>query len=112
MIALRPHVHSVAAADMDGDGKVDLVFNDRAGSRVIWLRGRGDGSFAAPREYRTGQGPVGLASADVDGDGIADLAVCQPGGGVRLFLGGPSGLREGGTLAAATAAGVEVFLTR
>src|SRR5438067_8771437 len=77
-VDVRPHVHSVAVADMDADGKPDLVFNDMMGSRVVWLRGKGDGSFAAQTNVGTGSrghAYFNVATSDFDHDGKPDLVV-------------------------------------
>jgi len=57
----------MAAADLDGDGKLDLVLLSHP-SQVIVLRGLGDGSFAAPVAYDGGTSPYAIAAANVDGD--------------------------------------------
>jgi hypothetical protein len=64
---------SVVAADVDGDGKLDLVTSDFDSLDVAVLRGRGDGSFQAPRFFRVGGESGDVAVADVDGDGHLDL---------------------------------------
>jgi hypothetical protein len=62
-------------ADVDGDGRSDLVVADGCGERPLWvLRGNGDRTFAAPR----GVGPAGahadsVTVADLNGDGHVDL---------------------------------------
>src|SRR5205823_8729563 len=72
---------SLAAADLNGDGKVDLLVTNGAcfqctGTMARVLLGNGDGSFAAPVNYNDGtQEPVSIASGDVDGDGQTDVAV-------------------------------------
>src|SRR5262249_22797629 len=60
---------TVAAADLDGDGRPDLVTTSSAGVSV--LLNTGGGQLAAPVDYT----PVGfnLAIADVNGDGHPDL---------------------------------------
>jgi hypothetical protein len=77
---------SVAAADLNGDGKLDLVVanfcaaicdngGDQAGS-VSVLLGNGDGTFQAATLYSsTAYGTDAVAVADVNGDGKLDIAV-------------------------------------
>ena len=70
-------------ADVNGDGKLDLVFSHSAigvsanGANGIWvLLGNGDGTFQAPTivPYPAGAGvPVEIAAADLDGDGTTDM---------------------------------------
>jgi hypothetical protein len=69
---VQPGTHSgVAIADVNGDGKPDLltVFE----STLSVLISRGDGSFAAAREYVVGRGVTSVAAADVNGDGKTDV---------------------------------------
>jgi hypothetical protein len=66
---------SVAVADFDGDGHVDLAL---AGGSVRVLRGSGDGSFQTPPiSYIAGISPVAVAVADFNGKGLPDLAVAN-----------------------------------
>jgi hypothetical protein len=62
-----------AAADLDADGKIDLVIaNDGAALSV--LRGNGDGTFKPRLSYSIGFGQSrSIAVADVNGDGRLDL---------------------------------------
>jgi FG-GAP-like repeat len=47
---------SIAVADFNGDGKLDLALTDDASSQsVVVLLGNGDGSFQPPAAYRAGQ---------------------------------------------------------
>jgi hypothetical protein len=68
---------SVAVADVNGDGKPDLVVaNGLSESLVGVLLGNGDGTFQPPVTYGTGGlFPSSVAVADVNGDGSPDVLV-------------------------------------
>jgi hypothetical protein len=74
-LELAPHPHAVELRDMDGDGRVDLLVDDRRGEAILLLPGRADGSFAAEtRRIDVGGDPYrGLALVDLDGDGWTDV---------------------------------------
>ena len=60
---------SVAAADFNRDGKMDLVVADSGSGvsdpgSVAVLLGNGDGTFRSPAKFQAGAGPLALAVAD------------------------------------------------
>ena len=63
----------VQAVDLDGDGALDLVYDNSEYENAAVMFGNGDGTFLAPLETPVGGYPVGLILADVDGDGSQDL---------------------------------------
>ncbi|HTR26068.1 MAG TPA: FG-GAP-like repeat-containing protein [Terriglobales bacterium] len=64
-----------AAADMKGNGRLDLV-GLGFGHGVYVSLGNGDGTFQAAKEYTADQGYLtDMAVADFDGDGKPDVAV-------------------------------------
>jgi len=78
---------SVALGDVNGDGKLDLLFvnSHLMGSVyhgvVSVLLGNGDGTFRAPVLYDLGPFGAGpLAVADLNGDGKTDVAVVNSSG--------------------------------
>ena len=89
------------AADLDGDGRPEIVFNNTmAGPSqndpdfplYVYLGGSG-GSFDPKRRLELPAGGTNTyVLADLDQDGHADLA-CTGREGLRLFHGGPDGLR-------------------
>ena len=72
---LPQSLRDVDARDMDGDGKVDLVFAADYGSIGLGiLRGNGDGTFAAPTAVVSGTNYTAVATGDLNGDGVPDVA--------------------------------------
>ena len=68
---------AVAAADVDDDGKLDVVAAQRNANSVAVIRGNGDGTFQMPSTYAAGSSPVSVAVADLDGDDQLDIAVAN-----------------------------------
>ena len=84
--------HSEAAADLNGDGKVDLAVASYATDSVAIFAGNGAGGFAAPISVAAGDGPLSLAVADLNRDGHADLAVANSeSDNLSILLGNGSG---------------------
>ncbi|MBM4029250.1 MAG: hypothetical protein FJ280_28210 [Planctomycetes bacterium] len=89
----------VAVADLDGDGRQDLVltgftyddYGHRLGGTIRWRHGLGNRQFGGFREFTMGSSEAEFsdpASTDLEGDGDADLAVLyydDQGYGVRLL---------------------------
>ncbi|PYM15025.1 MAG: hypothetical protein DMD81_16220, partial [Candidatus Rokuibacteriota bacterium] len=67
----RDGINDYAAADLDGDGNLDLV---GVGNGVLVQLGNGDGTFQAPVNYAPSSGTA-LRLADFDGDGKLDMAL-------------------------------------
>lgn len=64
---------AVSIADLNGDGKPDVVTANSESSTISVLMGTGDGSFGPTTEVATGYGPSSLTVADLNGDGELDL---------------------------------------
>ena len=68
---------SVAIADVNGDGKPDLIVgtfgSTSAGSVAVFL-GNGDGTFQNPTNYPTSSGVINVVVADFKHDGHPDIA--------------------------------------
>jgi len=60
---------SVTAADLNHDGKVDLVIANAASNDVGVLLGNGNGTFQSQVTFATGLDPLAATVADVNGDG-------------------------------------------
>ncbi len=75
----------IAAGDLDGDGKPELVVENQVGSTVSIFKNNSvsgtidASSFAAKLDVTPGSTPAGVAIGDLDGDGRPDLAVANNG---------------------------------
>ena len=86
---------SVAAADFNGDGHLDLAVANQGSNNVSILLGNGDGTFAAPMNLHV-PGAFFVATGDFNGDGKVDLAVASFGeklerGVISIALGNGDG---------------------
>ena len=83
----------VKAADVNGDGKTDLVVANGYSDSVSVLLGNGDGTFQAKQDYAAGPSPFGITLKDVNGDGILDIVTPNLGtpNGVSVLLGNGNG---------------------
>jgi hypothetical protein len=77
---------AVAAADLTGNGHLDLAVANYGSGTVSVLLGNGDGTFQNARDYSAGGRPVSVATGDVNNDGIVDLAVANLGSGTASIL--------------------------
>jgi hypothetical protein len=73
-------------ADLNGDGRQDVVVENYQSNTVSVFIGRGDGTFAAKVDYTTGAGPWSLAVIDVNADGKADIVTGNLGASTASVL--------------------------
>jgi outer membrane protein assembly factor BamB len=64
---------SLFAADLDGDGDIDLMTANSHSDNVSVLLNNGDATFASHSDYPVGQEPWSIFAADLDGDGDLDV---------------------------------------
>src|SRR5579864_5582410 len=83
---------AITTADVNRDGRLDLVYVDTQTYRV--LLGNGDGTFDAGPSHviGAGSGPQGIATGDFNGDGKPDIVTANFGSGdLSVYLGNGDG---------------------
>lgn len=82
----------LVTADMNKDGKLDVVMGTNSGVSV--LLNIGNGAFAGEQDYTLPSAAVSLATGDFNGDGFMDVAVgVNPGStGVYVLFGQANGM--------------------
>lgn len=65
---------AVRTADLNGDGRLDVIASDSGFPSVVVMLSSGPGTFSAPVKLTAGSRGTGLAVADLDADGDLDLA--------------------------------------
>jgi hypothetical protein len=75
---------AIVAADMNGDGKLDLVTTNGNDTLSV-LAGDGSGSVGNLYVFSTNTGPSSVAAGDFNGDGLTDLAM-PAGNSVEVLL--------------------------
>jgi len=85
---------SIASADFNGDGNVDLVTANFVPGTIVLLLGNGAGGFSAASgsPFAAGSGASSVAVGDFNNDGKADVAVTNFNAGtVTILLGSGAG---------------------
>ena len=82
---------AVATADLNNDGRPDLVVIDQAGAVQILLGTVTGGSFGPATPYAAGPSPAAIAIADLNRYGRKDLLVADQQGGLAVLLNNGNG---------------------
>ncbi len=92
-----PYNNDLRMSDFDGDGKKDLVINDKNLNRLYILKNNGNSAFTVTDTLLTGASPNSLAVGDLNNDGRDEIAVAYgPGASsndsMSYFMNNGSGL--------------------
>jgi hypothetical protein len=80
---------SVATADLNGDGFMDMVVINYSSARISVLLNVGDGTFGSPVSYKTkGSAPQDIAIGNFDANPGLDLAVTNSGSDTLAIFSG------------------------
>ena len=73
LLAVGDRPYSVVAADVNGDGRSDLISANSSANTLSVLTNNGSGGFTLASSPAVGNNPVWVTAADVNGDGRIDL---------------------------------------
>ena len=78
--------NGVSIADLNADGKADLIATNQGSGNISVLMGNGDGTFLPQLTYAAGSNPYSTSVADLNGDGKPDLVVADNDSSQGLYV--------------------------
>jgi TolB protein len=83
-VAVAPS--SMAVADVDRDGDLDLIIGSSTTAELFVARNRGDGRFSSPTPVTIPDIPTRVVAADFNGDNWPDVAAIDASGALVVLL--------------------------
>jgi flagellin-like hook-associated protein FlgL len=91
-VASVGNANSVFAADLNGDGNLDLIIANSGDNSVTIALGNGNGTFNSETQVGTGNNSSSAIAYDLNGDGKIDLISSDTGDGtISILLGNGNG---------------------
>jgi hypothetical protein len=84
-LATATGVGNIGLADLDGDGKPDLVVDSDAGYFSVYRNNSTPGNVSFSRKDFTNNGITALGLGDIDGDGKPDVLITRASADVKVF---------------------------
>ena len=69
--------YTVVAADLTGDGKLDLIEANSGYDSINVFLGNGDGTFKPPQTFATNYSPTSIVVTDLTHDGHMDIVTAS-----------------------------------
>ena len=86
---------TATAADLNGDGKADLITADRSAGTVSVAMNNGNAGFGKVKNYDVGTDPTSVIATDLTGDGKLDIVTTNNNysgkGTISVLLGNGNG---------------------
>jgi hypothetical protein len=77
---------AVVAADLNGDGRLDLAVVNQTDNTVSVVLSKSDGSFASKVDYKVGAAPIAIVSGRLQWRPHSGPGGCQQSGQHRFYL--------------------------
>ncbi|HEY1790148.1 MAG TPA: VCBS repeat-containing protein, partial [Verrucomicrobiae bacterium] len=85
-VGISAQLHAAAIADINGDGKPDIILSSPGNSSVVIFTNAGGGIFVSNAAYSLGNAPDYIVAQDINGDGKPDIITANFSHGTLTIL--------------------------